>query len=355
MPSIINQIAEWGLTLPNWEQVALERILANNPFDEYVYEELLQSLLEEAGLSIIKTERPQPRLADYFSEEENQVAGKPILRQISNLKNINALAPNQKLEFGDKVTVIFGDNGSGKSGYARVIASAAFTRGDKDILRDVKKPYDNTAPLSADIQLALGDRLLEPLCHIVGQACPEMRSFYVFDSTSVRAHLTKANAMSFSPANLDILTRLAEVTDEVRKRLESRVEQMRKFQIPLSIFEGESEITKAMKELSSQTDENTICALGTLTTEELQKISELDKQIAELKSTDFVASVTSVGQDITDIEALIVSLEITGNDLSSSIKDDICDTVMMWQEQTAIASQLNIDRFQVRWIDSYWI
>jgi hypothetical protein len=91
MPSIISQIAEWGTTLPNWEQIALERILANNTFDDCVYEELLQGLLEEAGLSIIKMERPQPRLTDYFSEEENQATGKPILRQISNLKNINAL------------------------------------------------------------------------------------------------------------------------------------------------------------------------------------------------------------------------------------------------------------------------
>jgi ABC-type Na+ transport system ATPase subunit NatA len=346
MPSVISQIAEWGTTLPYWEQMALERILANKPFDEHVHEELLQNLLAEAGLGIIKTERPEPRLTEYFCEEENPITGKPKLRQISNLKNINALAPNQKLEFGDKVTVIFGDNGSGKSGYARVIASAAFTRGDKDILRDIKKPYDDTASLSADIHLVVGDELRAPICHIVGQSCPEMSPFYVFDSTSVRAHLSKANALSFSPANLDILTGLAEVTDEVRNRLQSRIEQMRKLSIPLSVFEGESDVTKILKELSSQTDEDAIRALGTLTTEELQKISELDKQIAELKSTDFVELIASFRQKITDLEALIISIESVRESLDSSIRDDICHTVMLWQEQTAIASRLNIDIFQ---------
>jgi recombinational DNA repair ATPase RecF len=347
MPSIISQIAEWGTTLPNWEQIALEQVLANNPFDDYVYEELLQNLLAEAGLSVIKTERPQPRLTDYFCEEENRAEGKPILKQISNLKNINALAPNQKLEFGDKVTVIFGDNGSGKSGYARVIASAAFTRGDKDILRDVKKPYDDSAPLSADIQLECDGNLLEPICHVIGQSCPEMRSFYVFDSTSVRAHLTKSNAISFSPANLDILTRLADVTDEVRKRLDSRVEQMRKHPISLSFFEGESDVTKAIQELSWQTDEESIRAIGSLTTEDLQKIPDLDKQISELKSTDFVAAITSIRQDISDINTLITSVETSGKYLNSSLSGDIRNSVVLWQEQTAIASQLNIANFQV--------
>jgi hypothetical protein len=256
------------------------------------------------------------------------------------LKNINALAPNQKLNFGD--------NGSGKSGYARVIASAAFTRGDKDILRDVKKPYDDTAQLSADIHLELEGTALEPICHIIGQPCPEMRSFYVFDSTSVKAHLTRPNAMSFSPANLDILTKLADVTDEVRKRLETRVEQMRKHLNLLAFFEGESEVTKAMKELSSQTDEDKIRELGTLTAEQLQRIPELDKQVAELKSTDFAARMTLIRQNIADIEALIACLERVKTDLRSSTRDDIRATVRMWQEENARASQLNSVNFVVR-------
>ena len=150
MPSLISQIADWGTTLPYWEQVALERIINGQDFTDVVYSELLQFLLEDANLSDRQSERPKLRLKDYVRSDDSSIAEKPILHQISNLQNINALVPNQRLEFGKKATVIFGDNGSGKSGYARVIASAAFTRGDKDISRNIKEPFDEASPRCAD-------------------------------------------------------------------------------------------------------------------------------------------------------------------------------------------------------------
>jgi len=347
MPSVISQIAEWGATLPSWEQVALERIITVQSFTDDVYEDLLQILLEEKGMVEQKSERPQSNLDAYVNKADGPVAGKSILRQISNLENINALVPNQKLEFGEKVTVIFGENGSGKSGYARVIASAAFTRGDKEILRNIQKPLNEAEALSADFYLQDGESSSPPIHHIVGQPCPEMRSFYVFDSTSVRAHLTKSNAMSFAPANLDILTKLAEVSDEVRKRLDQRIERIRKPSISPLLFDGETEVSKEISALSSRTDESKVFALGTMTPAELSNITELDRKIAELKSTDFQNLIASINQKIGDIKTLIGTLEDISNSLSDSVIANVQQTVSTWHQQSAIANQFSFDSFKV--------
>jgi energy-coupling factor transporter ATP-binding protein EcfA2 len=347
MPNVISQIAEWGTSQPYWEQSALEKIITGAPFSEETYEELLQYLLEDASLADKKSKRNQLRLSEYIVPPGSAVAGKTILRQISNLENINALVSNQNVEFGDYLTVLFGDNGSGKSGYARVIASAAFTRGDKDILRDIRKPLDEASQLSADMILQVGESQTIPVHHIVGTPCPEMRSFYVFDSTSVRAHLTKPNVMSFSPAGLDILTKLVDVTDEVRKKLTQLIECKQIANIYEPLFWGETEVSKEIKNLSSETDESVIRRLGNITDEEIERIQALDRQIAELKIIDFPKEIETVNQTIEDLKTLATTLETLYQTLGDAEVTAIKGSVSRWQEQSTLAAQLSVDTFKV--------
>jgi ABC-type molybdenum transport system ATPase subunit/photorepair protein PhrA len=345
MPSVISQIAEWGTKLPYWEQVALERIIAGQVFTDEDLNELLQYLLEDADLSEKKSTRRQLRLNEYIASAESASEGKPILRQIANLENINALVSNQKIEFGEHLTVLFGENGSGKSGYARVIASAAFTRGDKEILRDIRKPFDESNPLSADILLQVGESQVKPIHHIVGTACPEMHSFYVFDSTSVRAHLTKPNVMSFAPAGLDILTKLVEVTDRVRYKLLQGIEQIQKNNIYESLFVGDTEVSQEVKSLSAETDEDKIRRMGQLTDEELARIQEIDRQIAELKCADFQEQIEALDQTIDDLKMLGTTLETLSKELGDPVVSAILESLAEWREQNSIAAQLSLDVF----------
>lgn len=57
---------------------------------------------------------------------------------LRDLTGVNALAPSQQLTFGDAgITIIYGHNASGKSGYARVIKTAVGARVREDVLGDV--------------------------------------------------------------------------------------------------------------------------------------------------------------------------------------------------------------------------
>ena len=57
---------------------------------------------------------------------------------VRDVKNVNRLRSDERLTFGaDGVTVVFGFNGSGKSGYARLIKQMVRTRHREEILPDV--------------------------------------------------------------------------------------------------------------------------------------------------------------------------------------------------------------------------
>jgi hypothetical protein len=140
MISILTALGEWSAALPFWEQAALNQIIFGKDFKESDYELLIQYLLEDKELRV-KSSEPrallnllQNKLTEP-SEEQHSVK----LISILNLQNVNALAVNQTLTFNDKLTVIFGSNGSGKSGYARVIGCAGFTRGDREVIPNAFK------------------------------------------------------------------------------------------------------------------------------------------------------------------------------------------------------------------------
>ena len=114
--------------------------------------------------------------------------------------------------------------------------------------------------MCAEIELTDGQRLH----YEVGESCPEMQGFYVFDSTSVHAHLTRSNPMSFSPAGLGYLTQLATVTDEVRKRLQAMVKQKACAPVFAQAFVGSSAVTAEVATLSSATDLTALHRAGRL-------------------------------------------------------------------------------------------
>lgn len=222
MQTVMAKIVEWGKDLPYWEQATLDKIIYGEEFTEEAYVQILQLLLEDEGLAKKKTTRDIPRFYQQVSSPTTS-ACLTRLKRIANLHNVNALASNQTLEFNPQLTAIYGENRSGKSGYARVLGSAGFTRGDREVLPDITKPNSSADPISADIEFMMNG-VGQSIHYKIDRPCPELSSFYVFDSTSVRVHMLEKNEFSFSPVGFGYLKRLSDETDQIRARLARKVE-----------------------------------------------------------------------------------------------------------------------------------
>ncbi|WP_145364475.1 hypothetical protein [Stratiformator vulcanicus] len=92
------------------------------------------------------------------------------LRSVSEAENVNAIDSKQSLPFaGTGLTVVFGYNGSGKSGYGRVLRRACRARNKGDaILPNVLQDSSN-GPASAVITYAVDDVEQPPEQWIDGQ------------------------------------------------------------------------------------------------------------------------------------------------------------------------------------------
>ena len=130
------------------------------------------------------------------------VIGEPItLLRIENTVGINALAPDQTLKFGKwGLSIVYGDNGSGKSGYVRILKHACRSRDRNSgkILRDVEDAA--ATPQSATIVFARGSAQGEHPWTPEAQSHADLPSISIFDSRSANVHVEKTNAVAYIPA-----------------------------------------------------------------------------------------------------------------------------------------------------------
>lgn len=345
MSNVLAEIKQWAKTLPYWEQVALDKILKGVKFNKSDYDELLQYLLEDEGLEKGTGKRPQLKFINEADEVSQHPSEKVLLKRTFNLQNVNALVPGQSLTFGPALTSIYGRNASGKSGYARILGCAGFTRGDTEVIPDITKPTSPTTIPSADIEVSIGDstRIIH---YKVGDSCPELSAFYVFDSTSVQVHLTGSNAFSFSPAGLSYLTRLAEVTDGVRERLKAKIEKRSKPHGFSTLFQGESVVTEFMENIGPGTKTEELKQIAKLTQAEEKRFKQLDFEIAELKTKDIPMTIRKLRQTIEDFQDLSERLSEVKSKLSDDIISNIWMAVKVQLKRGAKVKQISVEQFK---------
>jgi len=347
MSSVLSRIGQWATTLPYWEQAAFQKVVSGATLVDADYDKLLQYLLEDSDPPLAKPSQQRPALTYAQTLATAATApSKPLrLAKLSNLCNVNALAPNQVLTFGPSLTVVYGANASGKSGYARVIASAAFTRGDRGVLRDIGKPFDSSKPISADIELTDG-QTPKTVKHRVGQSCPEMGSFYVFDSTSAKAHLMRSNPMSFSPGGLEYLTALSDVTDEVRKRLQRKIAELTRPNSFAALFPGASAVSVMIQTLGAGTDINQLDKLATISPEDTTRLALLDKKITELKSKRVPEEIAQFQLMVDALRRLYSSISDIIPHLTESKVEKIQSRLADWRKLSNAVQALSVNQFK---------
>jgi len=56
------------------------------------------------------------------------------LISLSNITGVNKLAKNQELTFSKNITIIYGENGTGKTGYVRILRNVGFSYAKNDTI-----------------------------------------------------------------------------------------------------------------------------------------------------------------------------------------------------------------------------
>lgn len=141
-------IVTWSADCPSWQRDALRRLYAQEKLEAADHDALL-AICKGTTSAFVPLDATHVRAA---------TAGSAVitLKALHSLQHVNALADGERLTF-DKtgITIIYGDNGAGKSGYARVLKKAcrARTLRSETVLSNV---YGDPGVPSGSIDFCIG-------------------------------------------------------------------------------------------------------------------------------------------------------------------------------------------------------
>jgi hypothetical protein len=277
-------LVDWANTQDHWVRALVGAVLeSRRALSDEVLKELYELLLQEKGLQ--ETEEGHPISVppiDHGHEAADQE--KPFrLTKLSAVTNVNALAADQNISFNAQMTVLYGENGAGKTGYVRILKQVAAVRTAEAILPNIDRGGAAGSP-GASIEYELGG---EPGSYTWAgeEGVPPFTQIDVFDARGVDLHVDAELTYIYTPSDLAVFRYTHDGVEGVKAKLE----QERKAALPsgnpyLNRFSREGALYPKIEVLGATTDLPELEALGTVTDEERGQLAPLQERVDALRS-----------------------------------------------------------------------
>jgi energy-coupling factor transporter ATP-binding protein EcfA2 len=293
-------ILKWSADMPRWQRDALRRLCDHTK---------LEPADITALVAVCKGDNPATPLDASHIRDPAASHAVVSLGALHGLSNVNALAPGERLSFGKTgLTVIYGDNGAGKSGYARVLKQLCRARsptGDS-ILPNI---YAGSGGIpTASVEFFIGGQKRSATWSQGELADPMLSAVSVFDSRTANVHVENTNDLAYTPLPLRILAGLAQTCQEVKAKLSAEIQTLEQ-QTPAVLAKPECKpdtaVGKAIAALSGKTKPDAIEKLADLNPQEESRLQTL---IADLTS-DPTRTVRQLQTQETRITTVIQQIE----------------------------------------------
>lgn len=281
--NVLKEILEWSQGRPMWQRDALRRLVLNGELSDEDISPLTKICKSSHGLA--EQQETNPLRTEHIPDKSAGAA--PVsLVSIFHHRGVNALAEDQTLNFAPGLTVVYGDNGAGKTGYIRILKSACRARGQEDILGNV---VSGSSPLSPVVAIKYKIGANSDLREWVGNSEDEfVARVSVFDTQCAAVYLTEKTDVAFRPFGLDLFDKLVQACKLVRAKLEAEQRGLASTAleaVQTQIPEGTA-VAKFLMSISSLTKPDAVKELAHLSADEEAQLALLEKSLLDLQAND---------------------------------------------------------------------
>lgn len=280
---LLDEIIEWSGRLRPWQQEALRRIFARLKLTQDDIETILQMVLvQEQEGATIEGNRP------FTLDDVPGAGGGATVRLvgISGLDQVNGFPSGRAFDLAPEgMTILFGHNGAGKSGYARVFKNACKARHRVEVLPNAFSTPSLAQPPSADFSILVDGTPETVRWTQNGPPSPHLSSVSVYDAACANDYIDAEGTPAFQPYGLTHLTRLV----LLQRNLQSRVEVERNTLVldarQFEPLKGDTEVGQLIDKLGADSDVAVLTRLGTVSEEEFRRLEFLRQSLQESDPT----------------------------------------------------------------------
>ena len=205
------QFGKWLNDQPFWLQDAAWRMYTGEKIDDEQIKIYAEMCIDQAA-----GKRLQYNHLDIGDIDPLNSGSKISILSLSEVKGVNALADNVHLEFSEEgITVIYGLNGAGKSGFMRIFKELSSCPYEEPIQPNVFK-RSNSVPPSCRVVILQDGEQKDELCNLQGKSDTSPLSVCdVFDTRISNAYVTATNTVSYQPFVFTVLAEFAQIANRI--------------------------------------------------------------------------------------------------------------------------------------------
>lgn len=299
----VDLLATWGNKQEHWLRGLVAQVLATRqPLSEADLDASFKNFCAEKKL----TQDPLVPVASLsVSAGHTGAAATLRIDGIKNVRGVNVLAGNQEIAFNPRLTVFFGENASGKSGYVRILKRASLCRSAESILSDIRGAAPQVP--RATLRYSL-DGQNQPDVEWNNEAgLSPFNRIAVFDSRAVSVHLDEDLTYSFVPADVALFPYVHAAIEGVRTRLERlrASSPAPAIEALLAGMEHDATVYPKIQQLGSTSNVQELETLAGLTPEEEKERAALEEQATLLRSPEAKARLQLAEGQVTRFGAFL--------------------------------------------------
>ncbi|WP_457949841.1 AAA family ATPase [Pseudarthrobacter sp. alpha12b] len=243
-------LAEWANANDEWVRLLVAEVIATGrPIGESTIEKAYLLFRQEKALA----ERELPPVPSLNLEARQDETAPPlVLTRLSDVRGVNALIPDAVIEPHKGLTILYGENGTGKTGYSRIFKALAKSRTADTILGNIE--LGATDGPSATLEFKLGEEE-RTVAWTGDQGISPFTRMSIFDSPAVTTHVDDDLDYVYVPAALALFKHVTAAIQAVAGRVDSAVTALSSGNPGLTArFQRGSNIYPLIETLGASTD-----------------------------------------------------------------------------------------------------
>ncbi len=284
MTESLKTLSQWFSKQPKWLQFAAKRLLEQDKINAKDISELAALCQQEAIGQLSQS--------DYIFHNDafaTDSATTIRLNSLSSIEGVNALAPRQPLEFGkSNITIIYGLNGSGKSGYVRLLKHMCGARYPGKLHQNIYSSSLNEQRATIQFEkngIAVSRNWTSQL------PIDELKNVDIFDTSVGRIFMNGEDEVCYEPPVLSYFSLLIAICEKVGEILDTEAAKYQSNKLTISPELKTTAESIWLESISHETCSGDVEKYCSFTDENKSKIKKLRQRLAESDPSDQAARI----------------------------------------------------------------
>lgn len=307
-------LAEWANSSDEWVRLLVAEVIASGrPVGESTIQRAYQLFRQEKALD----KRTLPAVAKLSTEARQDEAAPPLsIVRLSEVRGVNALVPGAVIEPHAGLTLLYGENGTGKTGYSRIFKALAASRTAVEILGNIEAETEEAQ--TATIEYKAGDQEMS-LAWVGERAVAPFTRMSIFDSPSVTTHVDEDLDYVYVPAALALFKHVIAAIQTVSSCIDDAISDLGSGNATLlGRFPKNSSVYPLIETLGASTDLDDLKQKASTDLKIDEKLDTLTQAVAALRANTLGTQITARKRELRVLEqASQASTTLLGIDAST--------------------------------------